>query len=281
MGGDYTGEWLRSLRRRNLAETTIRRRRMSVYRLEGWCAPWPVHQATQDMVEAWLDSLRVSPQSRGHYLSDVAAFYRWLVRRGVRRDDPTELVERPKRPHYLPRPLSGHDLTMAMRLAPPKIRVTLALAALAGLRAGEVATLDATDLDRRSLTIHVRQGKGNKDRVVPISSLLDSELSLYGVPRLGPVVPTEDGRNYKAGSVSSIVGKYLRSVGVDASLHCCRHFFATEAYAGSNDIRAVQELLGHASPQTTSVYTRIGSAQTRAAVECVKLPDGAPLHDFA
>jgi integrase/recombinase XerD len=280
MAGDVVGEWLRALRRKNRSAQTIRRRRLTGRRWEAWCEHHgvPILAAEASDVEAWLDSLRhqrtgrpVTPQTRAHYLGDLASFYGWAIRAGATKHDPTEHIERPARPHYLPRPIGDDDAAMALAMADRTMRIVLVLAGLAGLRVGEIAHLDASDVDRRSGVLWVRQGKGSRDRVVPISATLDVELARYGLPKAGPVVSHERGP-YTAGSLSAKGSRYLHGLGIDASLHQWRHWFATTMLDGGVDVRVVQELLGHRSLATTQVYTRVSTVHLERAVACIGLP---------
>lgn len=271
MAQDPIRGWLQHMRRRNLSQASIRRRRLILRRLERWADDdgrsllWLDTDALAD----WLDTLHVAPQSRAHYIGDLASFYGWACRVGLRPDDPTEELERPRRPRYLPRPIADEDLHHALETADPPLRVALALAAYAGLRVAEVAALDVADIAWPTQLIHVRQGKGNRDRIVPMHSRLVWEIRQYGPPRHGPLIQ-HDGGAYKPGSLSAKVSRHMRGLGIDATAHSLRHWFATKAYGGSGDIRAVQDLLGHASLSTTQVYTALDPAAARAAVEQIE-----------
>ena len=267
--------WLRHMDRRNLARTSIRRRRSIARRFETWLdehgGGGDLRRVDTETVETWLDTLQVTPQTRGHYIGDLASLFGWMQSARLRDDDPTEAIARPQRPRYLPRPIGTDDLAAAMQAAPPSTRAALALACFAGLRVSEIAGLDVADIDHHGGLLHVRQGKGMRDRVVPLSPLLADELRAYGMPKAGPVIH-HDGRNYTPNSLSAKISSYLRGMGVEASAHQLRHWFATQAYQGSGDIRAVQELLGHASLKTTQVYTALSPQAARVAVDSLPNP---------
>jgi site-specific recombinase XerD len=260
-----------AMRRRNLAPTTMRRRRSTLMRAERWIQSKygvDLNGSTPEMIEEWLDSLGVSSVSRHHYRSDLAAYYQWAVKHHRAAADPTELVERPRLPRGLPRPIPEDDLATALRQADPRMRAILTLAAYAGLRCAEIAHLDRLDVDMYGGTIVVRNGKGGKDRRVPMHPLVREALNCYGLPRAGVVFPTRDGGAYAPGSLSGMVSSWFSvEVGQRWSLHNLRHRFATAVYAASgNDLRAVQDLLGHASVQTTQVYTAWSQDSARTAV---------------
>lgn len=220
--------------------------------------------ATPADVERFLVSLEVSPQSRAYYASDLAAFYRWAVRMGHTTTNPLEGRENERRPRGVPRPIATGDLTMAIQLAPPRTRTMLVLMAFAGLRASEVAELEASDIDRERGVLVVR-GKGNKDRVIDMHPMVEGVLRdvkrgpviRAAIAPYGPITPD---------TVSRVVSEYLRGLGINKTGHKLRHWFATETMDECGNIRVVQELLGHASPATTAVYTLVRREQSRAAV---------------
>jgi site-specific recombinase XerD len=283
--GDPIGLWLDALKRKNRAPATIRRRRIIGRRYE--CYVEDVHgkrvlDADVATIEAWLDQLRhhqtgkaVAPQTRSHYLGDLHDFYGWAVRVGRIEEDPTELIERPDRPHYLPRPIGTDDAAMALAMADRTMRMVLVLAGLAGMRCGEIARLDATNIDRRNRTLWVVQGKGRKDRVLPISNTLDDEMARYGMPRHGPVIE-HAGKPFTPNSLSAKGSRYLHGLGIECSLHCWRHWFATTLLDEGADLRAVQELLGHSSLSSTQIYTRVSRVRLASAVDLLALPGIMP-----
>ena len=278
--GDDITEWLRALRRRNMAATTIKRRRITARRLEAWLAERgdTMLDATSDDIATWLDGLRnkhtgksLAPQSVDHYQSDLVGFYRWATRSGRLDSDPTEWLERRIRPAYLPHPIVSDDLAVALDLADPQMRMILALAALAGLRAAEIAALHVTAVDRGGQTLWVVQGKGAKDRVVPICPALDAELARYGLPRSGPVIHHEGGQ-YRAQSMSAKASRFLSGCGLGNSLHDLRHWYASTLLDQGVDVRVVQELLGHSSLSSTQIYTRVSRRHLTSAVASLDLP---------
>jgi site-specific recombinase XerD len=224
--------------------------------------------ATSEQIEEWLDSLRVSSVSRHHYRSDLASYFRWATLHNHVTVNPVDLVERPRLPRALPRPIPEDDLARAIQHAEPRMRAILRLAANAGLRCAEITQLDTRDLDWYGESVVVRAGKGRKDRIVPMHPTIRESLHQYGVSRSGWVFPTRTGRAYAPASLSGMVSQWFTDeLGMDWTLHNLRHRFATKVYAATgNDLRAVQDLLGHASVQTTQVYTAWNRDAARAAV---------------
>lgn len=243
----------------------------------------PLTAAAED-VEIWLEGRGQAPRTRYNLISGVSAFYQWLIREGLVTADPTTNVPRPRLRRYLPRPITDADLAYALRVAPPLMKAWLSLMAYAGLRCQEVAGVDAGDLlwhlDPPKLV--VTHAKGGNERMVPVAS--DAELALrsYGVPRHGPVFLNGKGRSFSPAAVSQRVNTYLADVGVDATAHQLRHWFGSNVYQQTLDLRATQELLGHASPTSTSVYTAFAPGAAGGVVRDLRVsPDHPVFHQRA
>jgi site-specific recombinase XerD len=223
--------------------------------------------ATTDDIEKYLDSRHVQAKTRYVNLSHFHAFYRWAVREGLIDVDPTERIDRPQLPSYVPRPIGDADLVYALSVAPADVRAMLTLACFAGLRCGEIAGLQRTDiLDRhRPAMLVVTAPKGHRQRTVPLHADVWRALEAYGLPRRGSIFRNRDGRQLSPWQISHTVSQYLRGIGVDATCHQGRHWFGSTLYANTKDIRLVQEMLGHTDPKTTAVYTAFspGAAHRR------------------
>ena len=151
-------------------------------------------------------------------------------------------------------------------------------AAWCGLRAKEIALLRrecVLDTGRPPvLLVAADATKGRTERVVPLSGFVLSELALAGLPGSGWAFRRRDGQHgpNTPGLVSKIANEYLRSCGVNATLHQLRHRFGTQAYAGTRDLLVVQGLMGHANPSTTAGYAAYADADAAAAVEAIPVP---------
>lgn len=256
---------------KNLSPLTITGRRCALERLARHLNG-PILYATPDDLYGWQvqRTRELKPATRRTELSNVREFYRWACREGYIDRDPTIRLEMPRAPRRLPRPIRDDKLARAMHLADPRMRAILGLAGLAGLRAKEIAGLDWSeiDLDGREPMLIVVHGKGDRSRRVPLSPLLVDILG--ALPhRHGPVICRYDhlAGNITPNSVSKRASTHLRACGLTERLHAGRHRFATAAYQGTLDLRAVQELMGHASPTTTSVYAAASSSAAREAVD--------------
>jgi integrase/recombinase XerC len=185
-------------------------------------------------------------------------------------DDAPHSAATPKLPRRVPRPAVDAELLQAITTAPRRVRLMLVLAGFEGLRAIELARLDRADiLDTAQPPVMILRGKGARERVVPLSAPVLAEIRRYQPPHNGPVFERGDGQHgHNTGSrISQIVSEYLRDNRFTFTLHQARHRFATSVYRDTRDLRLVQELLGHSSPQSTAIYTAFAS---RAAEDAVR-----------
>jgi len=244
---------LQEMRRRNLRPKTLRMRRDSVERFLARVGK-PMLEVTKDDAERWYRTIEhLSVASIDAYVRQVQGFYQWLVERGDLGEDPCKELIRPKVPQGIPHPIAEDELELALITAPQPLRAWLVLAAYAGLRSGEIARLRREHiLDRHQPPlIHVVDGKGGRERVVPVARVVIDELHAYLNDR---------GRLWLDHSVSpetlvtQKVSKHLRDLGIPHTCHSLRHRFGTQLYRTSRDIRMTQELMGHASPATTAIY---------------------------
>lgn len=250
-----------SLRHRNLAPTTITRRRRIITNL---ARQHDLVTITPEEIEDWIqgcagrDGRGVVARSRNAYLADFKSFYDWVVKKGHRGDNPVLELERSRVPRLLPRPMASTDLERALAEATPRMRLWLCLVAYAGLRCCEIAALAAEDLVWHTdpPEIIVQHGKGGHQRKVPMASAVEDALREADLPRAGFLFRSKVGRDHvTAQSVSQVIGRYLRAHGINATAHMGRHHFGTLVYeATDGDIRTTQELLGHVSPTTTAIY---------------------------
>lgn len=263
--------YVEHMKLRNLATLTIYCRERTLVRLGQW-ADGPVLYLSEQQLRAWQRdrALKVKSDTVRADASHVRQFYGWAQREGYRGDDPTTRLVIPRGRRRLPRPIADGALATAMARADVHTHVILALAAFAGLRACEVAALhwsDVTGFGVAGAYLRV-EGKGGKDRKVPVSTILAKALA--GLPvRRGPLIPRLDGETgpNSAGVISKRANLYLHKQGFAETLHQCRHRFATVALESCHDIRVVQELLGHESPLSTAIYTLPSTTLTLTAVE--------------
>lgn len=253
--GDLLVAYARDQVRRGLRPATITTRRRILWSLERLVSP--IEQATSDQIDEWLDSLRLSDRSRYTYLSAVASFFEFAVRRGVVETNPTVTIPRPRLPRLVPRPASPADVEHAITSAEPMMRAWLCLAAYMGLRCMEIAKLRREDIleDRDPPLLVIADGKGGRQDVLTLNMQAELALRGHGLPRNGPVFVRGDGRPFTPATVSRYSGRFLRSVGINATMHQLRHLFGTTMWQRTKDLRVTQEALRHADPRTTAGYT--------------------------
>lgn len=261
-------------RRRMLSPTTIKTRGGTLRRYFRGIDK-PALEATTADIEAWLDSrggkAGLAPQTREAQTRVLRAFYRWAIREDLLTKDPTDDVVRPRLPRPLPRPMDPDDLVRAIEAADDRKAAMLTLAAYAGLRCQEIAFLRIEEVDFVAKRILVVNGKGDKERVVPMHPEVALRLgriaprSGYVFHRLHPL----SAEPIKADTVSSFLSHLFRDLGIQASAHMGRHLFLTTVYEASQDIRVTQELAGHASPVTTSRYAAWSNARASDAVAAI------------
>ncbi len=233
----------------------------------------------REHVSGWAQALAeagLKPRSQARMLVAVRGLFRYLVRHERITHDPARLVDLPKVGKRLPKTLSSPevDALLAITGPHPRDRAMIILWYGAGLRVSEVVNLSlgAVYLDAGLLRV---LGKGNKERVVPISTEVIETLRHYLVEdrpkRLRGqtsdlVFPGRDGqRPYTRQAAFAMIRRVGRAAGVmkDISPHKLRHAFATHLVQGGADLRSVQTMLGHADLRTTEVYTHGDAAHLR------------------
>ncbi len=189
---------------------------------------------------------------------------KFLYRITLRRPQVVERLPYPKRPKTLPKVLSMQEvLALFTAIKSAKYKAILAIAYGAGLRVSEVCTLKPTDIDSQRMLIHVRRGKGSRDRYVLLGETMLTLLREYyqtarrkgdylfsGQKPQNPLSPT---------AIRQVLSKVASQAGLSKKItpHTLRHSFATHLLETGYDLRVVQTLLGHASIQTTQRYTHI------------------------
>lgn len=252
---------LQHLRAAGMADNTIDDRRKLLHRLN--CElPMGLEQATVEELADWLAREGWSVQTRATYYGHIRGFFVWACDPlNPRLDyDPSRSLSRPKVPAGVPRPVTDAELAYALEESTEPWRRRVLLAAYAGLRCVELASIRRQDITVTNLTI---TGKGGKTRVVP--TWPEIWRTVHPLP---PGVL--DTRN--ADCISRDAGPYFDRIGLpEITMHRFRHWFATTALANGADLRTVQELMGHASPATTAIYCQITDEQRRTAIAALPI----------
>lgn len=227
-----------------------------------------------------LHERQLAASSIARHLVSIKMFFRFLVLEGVLTESKVELLSSPKLWQYLPKVLSPETVDRLLAAPQPadryplRDRALLAVLYATGCRASEVAGLELKDVQ---LTERICRctGKGNKERLVALNPVAVAALEAYLAherPRLakrddnGSLFLTRNGNPLGRITVWHLVKKYAARVGCsrEVSPHTLRHSFATHMLAGGAEIRALQELLGHASISTTQIYTHVEHSRLKA-----------------
>ena len=274
------------LRRRGAAEKTRSAYAADLRQFAGWASVQHVEAAgvTHRLLRRYAAALserRSAPATVARKLAALRALYRTLREHGHLPANPADLVPAPKRPSKLPRVLKADEVATLLDRIPTatpldvRDRALFELAYACGLRAEELVNLDHRSIDFDAEEVRV-EGKGGKTRIVPVGEAAVRALSRY-VERARPTLLTDraepalflskSGRRLSTSDVRRRLRNWTRKVGLPGSVspHALRHSFATHLLDGGADLRAIQELLGHASISTTQIYTRVESARLRDA----------------
>lgn len=173
-------------------------------------------------------------------------------------------LTRPKKPFQLPKVLSTDEVTRILNATKNvKHKCMLSLIYSAGLRRAELLNLKITDIDSNRMIINIRQGKGMKDRIVPLSVVVLEMLRSY-YKQYRPkayLFEGQEGGRYSERSIELVLKKSVSDAGIEktVNLHMLRHSYATHLMEAGTHLRYIQELLGHKSPRTTQIYTHVST----------------------
>ncbi|MFP5077322.1 site-specific tyrosine recombinase XerD [Rhizobium sp. YIM 134829] len=243
--------------------------------------------AAPEDLRAYLAALSADgfkPTSQARRLSALRQFYKFLYAEGLRADDPTGILDAPKKGRPLPKTMSLDDVTRLLaraeaearaepdRIEPLRLHVLIELLYATGMRVSELVTLPASVLARNGRMLMIR-GKGNKERMVPLSRAAIAALELYGERFAAFQAAQPAGKEsrflFPAASEAGhlprqVFARELKALagraGIRAAVispHVLRHAFASHLLANGADLRAVQELLGHSDISTTQIYTHV------------------------
>jgi integrase/recombinase XerC len=253
---------------------------------EGSAEKTPLSRVDTLAVRSYLASLhraRLANRSLARHLSTLRSFFRWACREGHLEKNPARGLPAPRLGKTLPRAMTLPDTERLLDVGgdgpfPERDRALFELLYATGLRVSEAASLDLEDVDFASRLLRV-VGKGNKERIAPFGEAAEEALSEY-LParrehrRRRAESEAEDGEplfvNVRGGrlttrSMARLLKRRLRAAGLPAEIspHALRHSFATHLLEAGADLRAIQELLGHASLSTTQKYTHLDAARLR------------------
>jgi len=276
----------RDMRARSLAERTRKAYGVDLGQFVEWSRarglePAKVRHRDVRRYGAGLSSAGSSAATVARKLAAVRGLFDFLVRSERVGQNPADLVSSPKKEQKLPRVLSGEQARDLLERIPARTplelrdRAMLELAYSCGLRCEEIVNLDRDSFDFESEQLRVL-GKGSKERLLPVGEPAQRALRRYldkgrhalaGEPREAALFLSKSGRRLSNSDVRRRLALWVREAAPAAGVspHALRHSFATHLLEGGADLRAIQELLGHASISTTQVYTRVDAARLREA----------------
>jgi len=235
--------------------------------LDSWSAATP-HDIRALVADRHRNGLSASSLQR--LLSAVRAYYRWAIREGYAESDPAAGIAAPKSGRKLPEPLEIEQINQLVEIPvdnplAARDRAILELFYSSGLRLAELVSLNIYDLDLGGGELTVT-GKGNKTRRLPIGGKAGEAIQQWLHQRRGIAGPNEQalfvgqqGKRIGLRNVQARLKHWAKIQGVAQNVHphVLRHSFASHMLQSSGDLRAVQELLGHADISTTQVYTHL------------------------
>ena len=231
---------------------------------------------------ASLHDRGVSARSQARILSGVRSFYRFLVLDDYIKDDPTELLVSPQIGQHLPEYLTVEEVDMmegAIDLSKwegQRNKAIIETLFSCGLRVSELVNLKKSDIFEQEKFIRVL-GKGNKERLVPISDKALREINLWYFDRnLMKIKPGEEdyvflnrrGAHLTRTMILIMIKNYAKEAAIQKTIspHTLRHSFATALLKGGADLRVIQALLGHEDIGTTEIYTHLENSDLREAI---------------
>ena len=257
-------DYIAELALQDLAPNTFARYKQRLRSFQAWLEERPVSARAAKLFLAEMRERGYSPKSIRLYYVPIRAFLEYL---GI------PLKVKFRRQRHLPAYHSAEDLQKILDVIDARIdkwarnkerdKLIILMLALTGLRRAEFVALRPHDITNGY--IYVRSGKGDKDRVIPLSTILQKPLSAYirkqGIGTSSRIFPITASRLYR------LVKYYAQAAGIDdLSPHGLRHYFATALVEREAPLRAVQELLGHSNIATTSIYLDIIPAHLKSTI---------------
>lgn len=303
-------EHLLSMQTQNFSEDTVNTRRACLGYFLDWCRerslddPREITRPVLERYQRWLFQYRkkngqpLTFRTQNYRLRAVKGFFRWLARQNHILHNPASELLLPRLENRLPKYILNSEEAERV-IAMPQIatveglrdRAILEIFYATGMRRMEVANLKLYDLDKERGTVMIRQGKGKKDRHIPIGDralawlakyIAEARPELLGGSDDGTVFLDEMGLAFDRVRLTTLVRGYIRKAktGKQGGCHLFRHTVATLMLENGADIRVIQEMLGHAKISTTEMYTRVSIKLLKQVYEATH-PGAALRHTLA
>ena len=272
---------------KSLSDNTVNAYLADIHKLYQFLADEQIHplDATLDTLETFSATLRdlgIQPRSQARILSGIRSFYHYLILDDYLEADPSELLESPQVGLHLPEVLTIEEIDNLIESIDlstkegQRNRTILETLYSCGLRVTELCNLKISDLYLEEGFIKV-EGKGSKQRLIPISPRAIRELQLYFIDRNqfsikkdyeDYVFISKRGTNISRIMVFHIIKTLAEAIGLKKTIspHTFRHSFATHLLEGGANLRAIQCMLGHESIGTTEIYTHIDKSRLRSEI---------------
>lgn len=288
----YLVRYNEAMRVRGYAETTLHKRESLLRRFIAWCdargldRPQDITKPILERYQRHLyyyrqaDGRPLSATSQNRYLTSVRQFFKWLTQQNHLLYNPASELVILREPPTLPVVLSEGEVESLLNqpdITQPaglRDRAMLEVLYATGLRRSELCRLQLRDLSPARGTLYVRQGKGGKDRIVPLGERAYRWVVRYLEtvrPRLlldmaeQSLFVNDYGEPMRGNKLSDRVKRYLKKAGIDVpgSCHLLRHAMATHMLENGAEMRFIQALLGHSDYQSTQIYTHVSIRKLR------------------
>lgn len=273
---------------KSLADNSVAAYEQDLQKLRNYCEAHDIDpvKATYDDLQAFVyDSFnhgKVNTRTQARILSGIHSFYRFLLYAGHIEQDPSELIEMPKLEHHLPSVLTLQEIDAmiaAIDLSTPEGQRNRAIIEMlygSGLRVSELVNLKLSNMFRKDGYMLI-QGKGSKQRLVPISAEAEKQFEWWMKDRNRMKIEhgqedyaflNKNGHQLTRAMIFTIIRRLCAKAGIQKTIspHTLRHSFATHLLQNGADLRVIQQLLGHEDITTTEIYTHISIQDLRNAV---------------
>lgn len=215
------------------------------------------YQVTTNQILKFLETYNfTSTSQQNQYIGCLKLFARYILNK---KDIHLSKIERPRNNKKLPKVIDGEFIKQQLsKIENIKHRAILTLTYSVGLRVSEVVNLKIEDIDSKRMLIHIKNAKGRKDRIVPLSQTVLELLRDY-FKQYKPIEYLFNGQNSNKYSIGSCQKIYKKYIDVNSSIHTLRHSSFTNLLEGGCDLRVIQKIAGHSSSKTTEIYTHISN----------------------
>jgi site-specific recombinase XerD len=224
------------------------------------------YQVTTNQIVKFLESYNfTSTSQQNQYIGCLKLFAKYVLNK---KDVHLSKIERPRNEKKLPRVIDGEYIKSQLsKIENLKHKTILTLTFSVGLRVSEIVNLKIEDIDSKRMLIHIKNAKGRKDRIVPLSQTVLEMLRKYFL-KYKPkeyIFNGQNGGKYSTGSCQKIYKKYIDP---NSSIHTLRHSSFTNLLENGTDLRIIQKIAGHSTSKTTEIYTHVSNQ----LLNKVKLP---------